>query len=71
MNLLHLTLVLAGAGLSAHICVPEGVDVACILALDQVVKILVIEALALAGLGTGDSIVVQIDAHLFAVSVEE
>ena len=71
LNLLHLTLVPARSGLSAHICVSESVNVAGVLALDQVVKILVIEALALAGHGAGDSIVVQVDVDLAAVLVEE
>ena len=71
LDLLHLALFTTRSGLSAHICVSEGVDVTCILADDQVVQILVIEALALAGLGACDFVVVQIDVDLPAVSVEE
>ena len=71
LDLLHLTLFTTRSGLSADICVSEGVNVTCILADDQVVQILVIEALALAGLDTGDFVVVQIDVDLAAVLVEE
>ena len=71
LDLLHLTLVTARSGLSAHICVSEGVNVTCILAEDQVVKILVIEALALAGHSACDFVVVQIDVDLLAAVVEE
>lgn len=71
LDLLHLALVLARAGLSAHICLSEGVDVACILTNDQVVKVLVIEAFAFAGDGASHFVVVQVDVHLLACSVEE
>ena len=71
LDLLHLTLVTAGSGLSADICLSEGVNVAGILADDQVVQILVIEALAVAGDGAGHLVVVQVDVDLLAVSVEE
>ena len=71
LDLLHLTLVTARSGLSADIRVAERVDVTCILADDQVVQILVIEALALAGHGAGHLVVVQVDVHLAAVLVEE
>ena len=70
LDLLHLTLFTARSSLSAHISVSEGVNVTIVLALDQVVQILVIEALAIAGHCACHFVVVQIDAHLAAVSVD-
>ena len=69
LQLLLATLALAWSGLSAHILCAEAIDVALVLAMDQIEQILVIEALALAGLVADDSIVVQIDAHVLAVRV--
>ena len=71
LQLLHLTLLFAGSSLSAHVSFSEQIDVAVVLALDQVVKILVIEALALAGHGACHLVVVQIDLHIIQVLVLE
>ena len=57
--------------LSAHICVAKDVYVALILVIDQLGQILVIEALAVAGLVADDSVVVQIDADQLLVLVEQ
>mgnify|MGYP003325500434 FL=1 len=65
------TLVLAWSGLSAHVSFSEQIDVAVVLAHDHVVKILVIEALALAGGVACHLVVVQVDLHIIQVLVLE
>ena len=64
-----LTILLAWCCFSAGVLCTKAIDVASILAMDQVEKILVIEALALAGLVADDSIVVQVDVHILATCV--
>jgi len=61
--------VLAGGGLSAHISFSEQIDVTIVFANDQIMKILVIEALAFVGLVADDSIVVQVDLNIIQVLV--
>jgi hypothetical protein len=69
LKLLGASLVLAGSGLSASILGSEAIDVAFVLATDQIEQVLVIEALAFAGLVADDSIVVQVDVDILAVRV--
>ena len=69
LKLLGASLVLAGSGLSANILGSEAIDVAFVLATDQIEQVLVIEALAFAGLVADDSIVVQIDLNIIQVLV--
>ena len=71
LQLSHLTLLFAGSSLSAHVSFSEQIDVAVVLGHDHVVKILVIEALALAGLVAYHLVVVQVDLHIIQVLVFE
>ena len=71
LQAIDVTILLAGCCFSAHVSFSEQIDVAVVLAHDQVVKILVIKALAFAGLVADDSIVVQVDLHIVQVLVLE
>ena len=67
-ELFDLTLVL-GCGFSAHVSFSEQIDVTIVFTNDQIMKILVIEALAFVGLVADDSIVVQVDLNIVQVLV--
>ena len=65
------SLVPVWSSLSAHILCTKAIDVAFVLTLDQIEKIFVIEALALAGLVAYDLVVVQVDVHILTICVTE
>ena len=70
-QLLHLTLLFAWAGLSTNVGLTKRVDVACVLVDDQVVQVTMIEAFAFVSLDACDFVIVQVDAHLTAVTIQQ
>lgn len=71
LQLLHLTLLLVWSSLSTNISLTKRVDVACVLVDDQVVQVTMIEAFAFVSLDACDFVIVQVDAHLGAVLVQQ
>ena len=72
VNVVQLALSLINTlGLSTSISFTKRVDVAGVLADDQVVQVLVIESFATAGHSAGHFVVVQVDAHLTAVTIQQ
>ena len=71
LDLLSLSFVPGWASFPTYISVTEEIDIVIELSNDHVVEVLVIKALAIAGNGAGDLIVVKVDVDLFTVLVEE
>lgn len=71
LNLLAASFLFARSCSSAHISCSEQIDVAFILLHNQIVKIFVIELLALSSFDAGDFVVVQIDADFCTSCVLE
>lgn len=69
LQAIDVTILLAWCCFSASILCTKAIDVALVLALDQIEKILVVELFALAGLVAYDSVVVQVDVHIFTICV--
>ena len=71
LQLLSAAFMPGGSSLSAGVGGSELIDVAVVFVHDQLIQILVIEALALAGAHTGDFVVVQIDLNRVTSRVEQ